>query len=67
MPYKYRLQVKTAIAMPNILGNHSMPVHTYRWTDIAVSNDKTAIEEHKAKLEQADSRREYRIETFGGE
>ena len=29
--------------MPNVLGNHSMPVYTYRWKDIAVSDDKSAL------------------------
>lgn len=30
--------------MPNILGNHSMPVYTTRWKDIAISDDKQALE-----------------------
>ena len=37
--YRYRLQRKEPYSMPNILGNHSMPVNTYRWKDIAVSGD----------------------------
>lgn len=32
--------------MPNILGNHSMPVHTYRWKDIAVSGDFEELKKH---------------------
>lgn len=55
--YRYRLQRKERIARPNILGNRSFPVHTYRWRDIAVSNDKAALE----KMIPAGSR-EYRIE-----
>jgi predicted nucleic acid-binding Zn ribbon protein len=26
--------------MPNILGNHSFPVHTYRWRQIAVCKEE---------------------------
>lgn len=42
---RYRLQHKETIARPNILGNHSMPVYTYRWKDIAASNDYEALRE----------------------
>jgi hypothetical protein len=31
----YFLERKEPYAMPNILGNHSMPVHTHRWKIIA--------------------------------
>ena len=41
---RYRLQRKETVAMPNILGGHSFPVHTYRWRDIAASDDKDALE-----------------------
>lgn len=42
--YRYRLQRKEPYAMPNILGGHSMPVHTYRWVDVAATiNLKRAI------------------------
>ncbi len=41
---RYRLQRKEAYAMPNILGNRSFPVHTYRWKDIAASDDRAALE-----------------------
>lgn len=40
---RYRLQRKEAYAMPNVLGNHSFPVHTYRWKDIAASDDRAAL------------------------
>ena len=40
---RYRLQRRESVVMPNILGNHSMPVYTYRWKDIAVSDDKAAL------------------------
>lgn len=42
---RYRLQRKEAYAMPNTLGNHSFPVHTYRWKDVAASDDRAALEE----------------------
>ena len=53
---RYRLQYKEPIARPNILGNRSFPVHTYRWKDIAVSDDRAALE----KMMPND--KEYRIE-----
>lgn len=43
---RYRLQHKEPYVMPNILGNHFMPVHTYRWKDIAVSDDLKALKEY---------------------
>ena len=36
--YRYRLQRKEPYSMPNILGNHSMPVHTYRWKEIPATD-----------------------------
>ena len=44
--YRYRLQRKEPHTTPNILGNHSMPVKTYRWKDIAASNDFRELEKH---------------------
>jgi hypothetical protein len=43
---RYRLQRREQIIMPNILGNHSMPayIYTYRWKDIAASDDRAALE-----------------------
>ena len=40
---RYRLQRKTAYSMANILGNCSYPVPTYRWKDIAASDDKNQL------------------------
>ena len=40
---RYRLQRKETVAMPNVLGNTSQPVYTYRWKDVAVSDDKAAL------------------------
>lgn len=42
---RYRLQVKETIARANILGNHSMPVYSYRWRDLYASDDKEALEQ----------------------
>ena len=53
---RYRLQKKVPIARPNILGNHSVPVHTYQWKDIAASDDRDAL----AKVMPND--RDYRLE-----
>lgn len=47
---RYRLQYKQPYAMPNILGNHSFPVHTYRWIDIAACDDLTALKEYAKDL-----------------
>lgn len=41
---RYRLQCKEPYAIPNILGNHSFPVHSYRWVDKFASDDKKALE-----------------------
>jgi hypothetical protein len=53
----YFLEHKEPYAMPNILGNHSFPVHTYRWRTIAVSEEKYALE----NLIPTDKRSEYRV------
>lgn len=45
MRYEYRLQRREEVAMPNILGNHSMPVYTYRWKDIAACDERDPLEE----------------------
>lgn len=42
---RYRLQMKETIARPNILGNHLMPVYSYRWRDLYASDDKEALEQ----------------------
>lgn len=53
---RYRLQKKEPWAMPNILGNRSFPVHTYRWVDIVASDSKEALENIRPKGD------DYRIE-----
>ena len=55
---RYRLQRKEAYALPNILGNKSFPVHTYRWRDIAASDDRNALE---ACLQGTSDQGDYRI------
>lgn len=44
MRLRYRLQHKEQYVLPNILGNHNFPVYTFRWKDIAISDDKRALE-----------------------
>ena len=44
---RYRLQRKEQAVMPNILGNHSFPVYSTRWRDIAGADDKAALERYK--------------------
>ena len=41
---RYRLQVKETVARPNVLGNKSYPVYTYRWRDLYASDDREALE-----------------------
>ena len=43
---RYRLQRRENYFIPNILGNCSQPVPTYRWKDILASNDKEALEKY---------------------
>lgn len=56
---RYRLQYKQPYAMSNILGNHSVSVNTYKWVDIAVSDDLQSLTEYAANLLSDSS---YRIE-----
>lgn len=44
MVMRYRLQRKERFVLPNILGNHSMPVYTHRWKDIAIAETIDALE-----------------------
>ena len=54
---RYRLQRKEPYVMPNIIGNRSIPVHTYRWKDILASDNKAELKKY---LPADDSN--YRIE-----
>lgn len=47
----YFLERKESYAMPNILGNHSFPVHTYRWKAIAMCEEKEPLEEEMKNLD----------------
>jgi len=60
MNFRYRLQVREQTATPNILGNHSFPVYSYRWRDIAASDDRSALEEVMP------AGKDYRIVEVGG-
>lgn len=44
MTKRYRLQCKEQRVIPNVLGNHSYPVYSYRWKDVALSDDRQALE-----------------------
>jgi predicted transcriptional regulator len=57
---RYELQRKETVYMPNILGNHSMSVPTFRWKGIALSNDRSVFEEAIKGQEKL-----YRIEDRG--
>lgn len=41
---RYRLQRKEQHVQPNILGNHSFPVYSYRWKDIAAADSKVNLD-----------------------
>lgn len=56
MQSRYRLQRKETVALPNVLGNCSYPVYTYRWKDIAISDDREVLERMKP------DNKNYRIE-----
>ena len=55
----YFLERKEPYTMPNILGNHSMPVHTYRWKAIAACEEKEPLEIEFKKIDI--DRAKYRI------
>lgn len=57
-PARYRLQRKEQHVLPNVLGNRSMPVYTYRWTDIAVCAESKPLEDY---MSQCDPPENYRI------
>lgn len=53
----YFLERKEPYVLPNILGNRSFPVHTYRWKTIAMCEEKEPLEKELMKLD----RKIYRI------
>ena len=40
---RFRLQRKDPISKPYIIGNRSYPYPTFRWKDIAASDDKSVL------------------------
>jgi hypothetical protein len=50
------LERKEPYAMPNILGNHSMPVHTFRWKAIATCETREPLEEALSDMNKATHR-----------
>lgn len=47
----YFLERKEPYTMPNILGGHSMPVHTYRWKIIAKCEEIQPLEDLLSKMD----------------
>ncbi len=41
---RYRLQRRERYVLPNTLGGTSQPVYTYRWKDIATSDERDLLE-----------------------
>lgn len=52
----YFLERKEPYAMPNILGNRSFPVHTYRWKIIAMCEEKEPLEKELQKMDNTTHR-----------
>ena len=48
-PARYRLQRKEPHILPNVLGNHFMPVYSYRWKDIAVCAESKPLEDYMSQ------------------
>lgn len=46
---RYRLQRKEQYVHPNTLGNRSFPVYSFRWKDIAASDDLNRLEKYQAE------------------
>lgn len=46
---RYRLQRKEQYVHPNILGNHSFPLYSYRWKDIAGCDDLKQLKNYQAE------------------
>lgn len=52
----YFLERKEPYSMPNILGNCSFPVKTYRWKAVAVCESIEPLKEHLKSLENKNYR-----------
>jgi len=48
----YFLERKESYNMPNILGNCSQPVPTYRWKAIAMCEDDTLFKDELEKMDK---------------
>lgn len=48
----YFLERKEQYVLPNILGNHSMPVYSFRWKAIAVCESKEPLEVELEKMDK---------------
>ena len=49
----YFLEVKRRYSMPNVLGNCSQPVDTWRWVQIAVCEEKEPLENLVPQIHEA--------------
>lgn len=61
----YFLEEKRPYSMPNVLGNCSQPVKTYRWVQIAACEEKEPLE--MMLPANFKDRQRYRIEGYGGQ
>lgn len=62
---KYHLQKKESCLLPKIYNRQTFPVtltKTYRWKDIAVSDNKEILTEYMEYLKVGNPKNEYRIE-----
>jgi len=50
------LERKEPYSMPNILGNHSFPVPTWRWKQVAVCREKEPLQALIPKGKESDYR-----------
>ena len=53
----YFLERKENYSMPNVLGNHSFPVKTWKWKQVAVCEEKEPLK----KLIPKGKEKEYRV------
>lgn len=59
----YFLERKEQYVFSNVLGNHNMPVYSYRWKIVAKCESREPLEEELKKLDKNN----YRITTNKGE
>lgn len=59
---RYRLQRKTQVVRPNILGGHSFPVYAWQWRDIAACAEREPLEKEMARLKTVWPEDELRVE-----